>query len=171
MSQEQLPEPTLLTLLDTPIFSSRTSILQHILTSYLHAPDVLNISHLNHTLHRDRRFSPNAELWWTLSVVIDTGRPPTRGMRPVERRRDWQRICCEKYRDESKARNQPKAVFLNPTYAARPTEIMEASPVSSQRGKLTAEQKQEARAFYKELRNKKLRGKAPLRTEREFFTV
>ncbi|KND04919.1 uncharacterized protein SPPG_00610 [Spizellomyces punctatus DAOM BR117] len=169
--------PTLLDLLSTTLEISsskprpRTPILHYLLTRYLPPPDILRVLQTTDVLHSERRHCPSGELWWTLAILTDTGHPPNRGMRPVERRRDWKRVCFQRYKDDMARRDRPVPVMSSTAKDAYVSEIMEASYTPRARGKLTAEEKQEARAWYKDLRNKKVRGKGPEKDPREFFTV
>ncbi|TPX57160.1 hypothetical protein PhCBS80983_g04011 [Powellomyces hirtus] len=163
--------PSLLSLFDITSVSggrAKTPIID-IIAQFLSPHDILRLTQLNKALHSKRRHASSGELWWFLSFHT----PPGRGMRPAERRRDWRRLVIEKYEAAQLAARSPTPVTK--TFVAESPhmgEIMEPSELAQyQRPKLTSEEKMEARMWYKELKNKKTRGKGPERGLREFYVL
>ncbi|KAJ3188373.1 hypothetical protein HDU85_005524 [Gaertneriomyces sp. JEL0708] len=159
---------TLESLLSVPVVcSSQLSLFHYLCITFLEVESVLRMTVLNRTTYSDRRNTKNGELWWFFHSVQQTYQLPTRGMRPTERRKDWRRYCLNRYAALKVVPEQPMPVVLNRSKEVRDyvPQTMEASEVlDGARGKLSAEEKVAARAWYKEQKNKKIRGKGPVKS-------
>ncbi|KAJ3009109.1 hypothetical protein HKX48_008152 [Thoreauomyces humboldtii] len=146
--------------------SSSRAFLFH-LAVYLEPIDLLHVLQLTPSLHSPRQHGASGELWWTIHLHPSA---PNRGMRPSDRKRDWRRLCFDKHDETLRliaARNLPQPPPL--PVKRPPREIMEPSPLErTARPKLTSEEKVEARAYYKDLKNKRPKGKVAEKAERAF---
>ncbi|KAI9009688.1 hypothetical protein BC832DRAFT_591033 [Gaertneriomyces semiglobifer] len=154
-------------LLSVPVVCSpKLSLFHYLCITFLEVDLVFRLTVLSKATYSDRRNTKNGELWWFYHSVQQTYELPTRGMRPTERRKDWRKYCMNRYAVHKLAPELPVPVVLNRSKEVREyvPQTMEASEVmDGARGKLSAEEKAVARAWYKEQKNKKIRGKGPVK--------